>query len=100
MTENLFDAFLIAFETYDQHEDMLMKLFSSSLIGKAKQWYNSISPRAITNWDIFRNLFIKMFTQKKVCISLYDQICQCKRTPRESIYSFNDQFNTLVKRFP
>jgi hypothetical protein len=35
----------------------------------------------------------------KDCICLYDQLYHCKRKPREITYVFNDQFNTLVKRF-
>jgi hypothetical protein len=52
-TENHLDSFLSAFEPYDQYEDVLMKLFSYSLIGKAKEWYTNISLGAITIWDVF-----------------------------------------------
>jgi hypothetical protein len=66
MTENHLDSFLSSFEPYDQYEDVLMRLFSYSLIGKAKEWYNNISPREITNWDVFQNIFIKRFKKEKI----------------------------------
>jgi hypothetical protein len=71
MIENNLDAFPTAFETYDQHEDVLMKLFSYYFNGKAKEWYDNISPREIT-----------------------------KSALGEIIHSFNDQFNNIAKSFP
>jgi hypothetical protein len=53
MTEDHLDTFLTTFETYDQHEYVLMKNFSYSINGKAKEWYENILPGAITNWDTF-----------------------------------------------
>jgi len=71
MNENNLDAFFIAFETYDQHEDVLMKLFSYSFNGKAKEWYDNISPGQIT-----------------------------KSALGEIMHSFNDRFNNIAKSFP
>jgi hypothetical protein len=37
----------------NQYEDVCIKIFSSSLIGKAKEWYNNIPPKTITTWEMF-----------------------------------------------
>jgi hypothetical protein len=42
-----------------------MKLFSLSFIGKAKEWYDNISPGEITTWDTFQALFIKIFLNER-----------------------------------
>jgi hypothetical protein len=58
-----------------------MKFFSLSLIGKAKEWYDSITPGEITTWDIFQSIFIRRFTKKEDLVSLYDQLYHCRREP-------------------
>ena len=46
-----------------------MKLFSSSLLGKAKEWYNYIPPETITIWEMFQNLFMKRFLENEGYVS-------------------------------
>jgi hypothetical protein len=59
-------------QCYDQYEDVQMNIFSLSLIGKAKEWYDNISPGEITTWDTFQDLFVRRFTKDEDCVSLYD----------------------------
>jgi hypothetical protein len=99
-TEDHLDSFLRALEPYDQHEDVWMRLFSYTLVGKAKEWYDSILPGTIMNWDLFQERFTKIFGKNKDYQSLYDQLYNYKRNSGESIRDFNDRFNTLVRSFP
>jgi len=64
-TEDHLNAFLHALEPYDQHEDVWMWLFSYTLLKKAKEWYDSILPGTITNWDLFQERFTKIFGNNK-----------------------------------
>jgi hypothetical protein len=43
------DTFASVFQCYDPYEDVWMKLFSLSSTGKAREWYVSITPGAITS---------------------------------------------------
>jgi hypothetical protein len=99
-TEDHLDAFLHALEPYDQHEDVWMRLFSYTLVGRDKEWYDSILPGTITSWDLFQECFSKRFGKNKDYQSLYDQLYNYKRNSGESIRDFNDRFNTLVRSFP
>jgi hypothetical protein len=65
MTEDHLDFFLRALEPYDQHEDVLMRLFSYTFVGKSKEWYDSTLPGTITNWDLFRELLPKYLKRTK-----------------------------------
>jgi hypothetical protein len=98
--EDHLDFFLRALEPYDQHEDVLMRIFSYTFIGKAKEWYDSILPLTIMNWDLFREPFTKIFGKNKYYQSIYDQLYNYKINLGESIRDFNDRFNTLIRSFP
>ena len=76
-----------------------MKLFAYTFVGKAKDWFDSISPRTITNWDLFQDIFTKRFGKKRDYQSLYSQLHSCKRNLGENIKDFNDSLNTLIRSF-
>jgi hypothetical protein len=98
--EDLLYLFLHNLESCDQHEDILMKLFSYTFVGKAKEWFDNIPPRTITNWDFFQETFTKRFKKKRDYQSLCNQLHNCKRRTGEDIRDFNDRFNTLIRCFP
>jgi hypothetical protein len=77
-----------------------MNIFTYSFVGKSKDWFDSISPGTITNWDLFQDLFTKIFGKKKYHQTLYSQLQSCERNLGEDIKAFNDRFNTLIRCFP
>jgi hypothetical protein len=92
--------FLHILESYDQHEDILMKLFAYTSVGRAKDWLDNIFLGTITNWNFFQELFTKRFGKKRDYQSLYNQLHKCKRKLGEDIRYFNERFNTLIRCFP
>jgi hypothetical protein len=76
-----------------------MRLFSCTLVANEKEWYDSILPRKIKNWDIFIEHFTKIFGKNKYCQSLYNQLYNYKINSGECIRDLNDRFNTLVRSF-
>ena len=40
-----------------EHEDVVCKLFSHTLKGKAASWYFSLPTNSIINWNIFERFF-------------------------------------------
>jgi hypothetical protein len=66
--------FLRSLESYDQHEDILMKIFSYTFVEKAKVWIDNIPPGTITNWNFFQELFTKRFEKKGDYQSLCNQL--------------------------
>ena len=68
----LLDTFLKVFNSRasrNQYEDVCIKFFSSSLTGKAKEWYNNIPPKTITSWETFQKLFMKIFVENEGYLS-------------------------------
>jgi hypothetical protein len=92
--------FLRSVESCDQHEDIPMKLFSYTFVGRAKDWFDNIPLGTITNWNFFQETFTKRFEKKRDYQSLCNQLHNCKRKTWEDIRNFNDRFNTLVRCFP
>jgi hypothetical protein len=45
--------FLCSLESCDQNEDILMKLFSYTFVGREKDWFDNIPTGKITNWNLF-----------------------------------------------
>jgi len=99
LVEDHLNKFLRSLEPYDQYEDVQMRLFSCTLVGKAQDWYENISTRTIKKWDTFRDIFIRRFTKRKDCIFLYDEFYHCKKNLVEHIHDFNNRFKILVKIF-
>jgi hypothetical protein len=52
-------------KSYDQHEDILMKLFAYTFVGNSKDWFDSISLGTIVDWDLFQQRFTKIFGKKR-----------------------------------
>jgi hypothetical protein len=49
-----------------EHEDVIMRLLSSSLIGYARQWYNNLPSKSIKTWETFENAFLKRWRSRKM----------------------------------
>jgi hypothetical protein len=48
-----------------EHEDVIMRLFSSSLIGDARSWYNNLPNKGIKTWEVLQSTFLKRWEVKK-----------------------------------
>jgi hypothetical protein len=92
--------FLRSLESCDQHEDILMKLFSYTFVGKAKDWFDNIFPRNNHKLEFLSGTFYQKIRKKRDYQSLCNQLHKCKRKSGEDIRDFNDRFNTLVRCFP
>jgi hypothetical protein len=68
--EDHLDAFLHALEPYDQHENVWMRLFSYTLVRKAKEWYDSILPGTIMNWNLFQEFYQNIWKEQRLLVPL------------------------------
>jgi hypothetical protein len=80
--------FLRSVEYYDQHEDVLMKFFSYTFVGRAKDWFDNITLGTITNWNFFQETFTKIFEKKRDYQSLCNQLHNCKNKKRRRYKEF------------
>ena len=73
-------------------DDVAVSLLATSLKGKALQWYRSLPPNSITNWDELGAKLCKHFEDKSDHLSLLEQLTTIKRTPHEFMTDFNYRF--------
>jgi hypothetical protein len=58
-----------AHEAKNQHSDMIMRLFSTSLVGKARAWYDNLPSKSIRIWEDFESDFMKKWGDKRIKLS-------------------------------
>jgi hypothetical protein len=56
--------FFQCFPISDKAEDLVMKLFSASLHGEARRWYDNLPASNITSMDLFEEVFLAKWTMK------------------------------------
>jgi hypothetical protein len=56
---NDFYSYFMLHPVADEAEDVVMKLFSHTLHGNAKKWYNSLPNAASPLWTSWRKFFLK-----------------------------------------
>jgi hypothetical protein len=52
------------FPISDEAEDLVMKLFSASLHGEARRWYDNLPAASITSMELFEEVFLAKWTMK------------------------------------
>jgi hypothetical protein len=73
----------------DDAEDVVMKLFSNTLHGNAKKWYDSLPNTSITSMDHFEEVFLEEWGIKSkespVLLKNFEDI---KKTENETLFDF------------
>jgi hypothetical protein len=52
-------------EAQDHHLDVIMRLFSASLVGEARVWYENLPSKSIKIWKSLEDAFIKRLGDEK-----------------------------------
>ena len=54
----------VVWEFNVEHEDVVMRMFVSTLEGEAQAWYKSLSDASIDGWDSFQWKFMEKWSHK------------------------------------
>jgi hypothetical protein len=96
-----FWKFFQHFPVSDEAEDLVMKLFSTSLHGEAKRWYDNLPAARITSMELFEEVFLAKWTMKiEDMQSLLKEIEGIKQTEFEVVRSFGVRFQILLYQIP
>jgi hypothetical protein len=93
--------FCDAFEFHQsgqEHPDVFLRLFVSSLTGSARRWINKLSKGSIKTLEDIEQAFQKYWCEKESMDSLYSQYTNICKASSEGIRDFNDRFNLLLKK--
>jgi hypothetical protein len=96
-----FWKFFEYFPIDDEAEDVVMKLFSASLHGEARRWYDDLPAASITSMELFEEIFLAKWTMKIEAIqSLLKELEGTRQTESEIVKVFGFRFERLLCQIP
>jgi len=81
-----------------EHPDVFLRLFVSSLTGRARRRINKLPEGSIKTPEDLEQAFKKDWCEKECMVSLYSQYIAICKASSEGIRDFNDRFNLLLKK--
>jgi hypothetical protein len=81
-----------------EHPDVFLRLFVSSLTRSARKWINKLPKGSIKSPEDLEQAFQKDWCEKESMDSLYSQYTNICKASSEGIRDFNDRFNLLLKK--
>jgi hypothetical protein len=94
---NFCDAFQFH-QSGQEHPDVFLRLFVSSLTRSARRWINKLPKGSIKTLEDLEQAFKKDWCEKESMDSLYSQYTDICKASSESIRDFNDRFNLLLEK--
>jgi hypothetical protein len=94
---NFCDAFDFH-QSGQEHPDVFLRLFVSSLTGSARRWINKLPKGRIKTPEDIEQAFRKDWCKKESMDSLYSQYTNICKASSKGIRDFNDRFNLLCKK--
>jgi hypothetical protein len=82
------------------HEDVIMRMFSKSLIKDAAAWFKSLRADSIGSWTEFSNAFLKYWGKYKSLDSYLADFYALKREQSQTLHIFNRKFNRMYHDMP
>jgi hypothetical protein len=85
----------------DEAEDVVMKLFSNTLHGDAKKWYDNLPNASITSMDQFEEVFLEEWGIKSEDIPiLLKNFEDIKQSENETLFDFQSRFEGTLYQIP
>jgi hypothetical protein len=102
--EDHMDNFWAFFQLHpisDDVEDLAMKLFSATLHGNARKWYDDLPDASITSMDQLEETFLEKWGIKLEDIHMLIKILEyMKQTKNETVKEFHTRFENLLQQIP
>jgi hypothetical protein len=96
-----FWAFFQLHPVSDDAEDLVMKLFSATLYGNAREWYDNLPNASITTMEQLEETFLKSWGMKLEDIQpLLKELEYAKQTKDETVWDFQHRFQRLLYQIP
>jgi hypothetical protein len=83
-----------------EHEDVVMRMFVSTLKGEARAWYKFLPDASIDGWGSFQEKFIERWTNTQDISFLCTVFSIIKKHESETVFQFNTRFSKFYNRIP
>jgi hypothetical protein len=98
---NEFYSYFIFHPVDDDAEDVVMKLFSNTLHGNAKKWYDNLPNASITSMNQLEEVFLEEWGIQSEDISvLLKNFEHIKQTENETLFNFQSRFEGTLHQIP
>ncbi|KAM2504491.1 hypothetical protein PS1_038409 [Malus domestica] len=77
---------------YRNNDDLMCKIFATTLQGEAQDWFYTLSPQSIQSFDEFSLIFTKEYSSYRSIMKNCYHLFNVKKNPNESLRDY-------VKRF-
>jgi hypothetical protein len=95
-----FWAFFQLHHISDDVEDLVMKLFSATLLDASRRSYHSLSDGSINTMDKLEEAFLKRWSIKEDPNMLLTRLNSLGKHENESIQEFHTRFEALLQKIP
>jgi hypothetical protein len=96
-----FWKFFRHFPVDDEAEDLVMKLFSASLHGEARRWYDGLPPNTIDSMERFERVFLAKWTMNvEIIQSLLKELEDVRQTESETVRDYCFRFRKSLYQIP
>jgi hypothetical protein len=96
-----FYSYFVLHRVDDDAEDVVMKLFSKTLHGDAKKWYDNLPDAGITSMDQFEEVFLEKWgihsEDIPVLLKTFEDI---KQGENETLFNFQNRFEGTLYHIP
>lgn len=93
-----FENFIDNFEMV--HEDVVLRLFSKSLVGDAALWFKNIEAGSIGSWAELYDAFSRYWGENRSFDQYLIDFCTLKRGKEEVLVVFNKRFYSVYHSMP
>jgi hypothetical protein len=83
-----------------EHEDVVMRMFVSTLEWEAQAWYKSLSDASIDGWDPFHEKFSERWENTQDIFFLCTIFSIIKKHESETVCQFNAHFSNFYNQIP
>jgi hypothetical protein len=98
---NDFYSYFMLNPVANEAEDVVMKLFSHTLHGDAKKWYDKLPNAGITSMDQFEEVFLEEWGIKPEDIPVLQNFFEdIKQAEKETLFEFQSRFEGTLRQIP
>ncbi|KAM1980518.1 hypothetical protein ACFX15_037119 [Malus domestica] len=83
---------------YQNNDDLMCKIFATTLQGEAQDWFYTLPPQSIRNFDKLSLVFTKEYSSCRSIKKKSDHLFDVKKNPKESLRNYVRRFKTEKAR--
>ncbi|XP_050113899.1 uncharacterized protein LOC126592216 [Malus sylvestris] len=89
-----------AITLYASNDTLMCKIFATTIQGKAQDWFHTLPPHSIRNFDELSLVFTKEYSSYRLIKKKSDHLFSMKNDLNESLYTYVNRFKAEKAKIP